>query len=186
MGDMGKDCHTRASRDAGAMIIWDLCHSTGAVPLELNRDGVELSVGCGYKYLNGGPGAPTFLYVAEHLQDRLLSPLRGWMGLAAPFDFAADYRPAPGIDRFLAGTPPISQPRCAAERPRSVRRRRRGGGLAEVDSTVRHVRAVDGAALPATGLHHAERVGPARQPNRLPASERLRDLPGADRGGRRR
>jgi kynureninase len=98
---------TRRAREAGAVTVWDLSHSVGAVPVHLNEAGAELAVGCGYKYLNGGPGAPAFLYIAEALQDRLDTPLRGWMGHAAPFDFVDDYRPARGIDRFLAGTPPI-------------------------------------------------------------------------------
>ena len=103
--DMGEV--TAFAREAGVLTLWDLSHSAGAVPLDLNRDDVEIAVGCGYKYLNGGPGAPSFLYVAEHLQERMFPLLRGWMGHAEPFAFTDDYIPAPGMDRFLCGTPPI-------------------------------------------------------------------------------
>ena len=98
---------TRTVRDRGGIVVWDLSHSVGAVELDLARDGAELAVGSGYKYLNGGPGAPAFLYVARALQDRLHSPLTGWLGHAEPFAFADDYVAAPRIDRFMCGTPPI-------------------------------------------------------------------------------
>lgn len=98
---------TSLAHDKGAMILWDLSHSIGAVPGELNESDADLAVGCTYKYLNGGPGSPAFLYVRKDLQDKLSSPIWGWFGEKNPFDFELKYRPGEGIRRFLAGTPPI-------------------------------------------------------------------------------
>lgn len=98
---------TRAAHDAGALAVWDLSHSLGAIEVDLNGAGADFAVGCGYKYLNGGPGAPAMLFVAERHQADARQPLSGWMGHAAPFEFVVGYSPAPGIRRFLTGTPPI-------------------------------------------------------------------------------
>ena len=92
---------------APAPVLWDLSHSAGAVPVELERRGVELAVGCTYKYLNAGPGAPAFLYVREKLQEGLRTPIQGWFGQRDQFRMERPYDPAPGVRRFLAGTPPI-------------------------------------------------------------------------------
>ncbi len=91
----------------GALVLWDLSHSVGSVPVELDEWGADFAVGCTYKYLNGGPGAPAFLYVRRDLQSQAISPIWGWYGQRSPFSFELDYSPAEGIQRFLTGTPPV-------------------------------------------------------------------------------
>jgi kynureninase len=98
---------TRAAHDAGAFVLWDLSHSAGAVPIDLNAAHVDLAVGCTYKYLNGGPGAPAYLYIREDLQNRLDNPIPGWMGSADMFDFNLSYNPDPTLRHFITSTPPI-------------------------------------------------------------------------------
>jgi len=98
---------TRIAHNKGALILWDLSHSAGVVPIHLNQSDVDLAVGCTYKYLNGGPGAPAFLYVRKELQQKLFSPIWGWFGDQKPFDFRLQYQPAKSLKRFMAGTPPI-------------------------------------------------------------------------------
>lgn len=98
---------TAAAREVGALVVWDLSHSVGVVPTNLDEWAVDLAVGCTYKYLNGGPGSPAFAFVRSNLHGELRQPIQGWLGSAAPFEMGQGYEPAPGIRGFTSGTPPI-------------------------------------------------------------------------------
>jgi kynureninase len=124
---------TAGAHSRGALAVWDLSHTAGALAVDVRAAGADLALGCGYKYLNGGPGAPSFVFVARRWQESLASPLSGWMGHAAPFDFVDDYAAAPGIRRQLCGTPGIL-------------------GLAALEAGIDMFAGVDMAALEAKGL----------------------------------
>ncbi len=96
-----------AAKKAGALVVWDLSHSIGSVPVDLNGSGADMAIGCSYKYVNGGPGAPAFLYVRKDLQEKLRNPIAGWHGRKNQFDFGLEYQPKDGISRFLSGTPDV-------------------------------------------------------------------------------
>ncbi|HSI61340.1 MAG TPA: aminotransferase class V-fold PLP-dependent enzyme, partial [Ideonella sp.] len=98
---------TAQAHAVGTLAVWDLAHSAGALPVQLQICDADFAIGCGYKYLNGGPGAPAFVWAHPRHAERFWQPLSGWMGHAAPFVFDTDYRPAPGIQRYLCGTPPV-------------------------------------------------------------------------------
>lgn len=104
-----QDCQliNQRAKELGALVVWDLCHSVGAVPVTVADDGIDLAVGCTYKFLNGGPGSPAFVYVASDLQSQLQQPLSGWFGHAQPFTFSPEFEPALDVRRFQSGTPPI-------------------------------------------------------------------------------
>ena len=98
---------TEAAHAAGALVVWDLAHSAGALPIDVHATGADFAVGCTYKFLNGGPGAPAFIYVSPGHIDRIRPALSGWLGHESPFAFDLDYRPGGGIERMRVGTPPI-------------------------------------------------------------------------------
>jgi len=104
---LGMAALTRAAHEAGALTVWDLCHSAGAVPVDLHAAAADFAIGCGYKFLNGGPGAPAFVWVHPRHREKFEQPLAGWWSHAAPFEFTHEYRPAPGIARYLCGTQPV-------------------------------------------------------------------------------
>ena len=175
---------TRAAHEAGALVLWDLSHSVGALPVDLDAIGADFAVGCGYKYLNGGPGAPAFAYVARRHHEALRQPLSGWMGHARPFAFDDDYAPAPGVDRLLCGTPPVLGMAALEVGAALVAEIGIERLVGEVDRAAPLVPRMSGRWGAGAGV--ARRPGRRWQPTLLPPPGSLRADPGADRARRDR
>ena len=180
---------TALVHDAGALAVWDLAHSAGAIPVALNAAEADFAVGCGYKYLNGGPGAPAFLFAARRHHAQMTQPLTGWMGHASPFTFDHRYQPAPGIRRMLTGTPPVLALSVLERIRRAVAGRRNRApprqGQADDGALDRFGRARMRGLRPRA--RHTGECGGARQPRDLSSPRGLRHRAGPEgaRRGRR-
>ena len=182
---------TAAAHAEGALVVWDLAHSAGAVPVDLHAARADFAVGCGYKYLNGGPGAPAFVWVNPMHTDRCWQPLAGWWGHAAPFAFTPDYQPAKGITRYQCGTQPIISlaaldcglDATLAAEPLGGMAALRKKSLALTDLFIQLVEARcagHGLGLATPGDHRSTRLAGLPQPIR----RRLRHRAGLDRARR--
>ncbi|ROO84475.1 kynureninase [Actinocorallia herbida] len=158
---------TAAAHRHGALVLWDLCHSAGAVEIGLTAADADLAVGCTYKYLNGGPGAPAFLYVRRDLQDVLVQPIRGWFGQTDQFAMGPDYRPPPTIDRFLVGTPPMLSGLAALEGARITARAGIGPVAAKARTLTDYALRLADAWLTPLGFRVATPRDPARRGSHL-------------------
>jgi kynureninase len=170
---------TAAAHAAGAMMVWDLSHSAGIFPVEVGACDVDFAVGCGYKHLNAGPGAPAFIYVPRRLQERFTQPISGWMGDARPFEFRSDYAPARGIDRYLSGTPAVlgtaavdASVELILEAPMAaIRAKSIALGELFVDLAGRHCEGLE-AASPREGARRGSHVS-FRHPDSYPVMQAL-------------
>ena len=153
---------------AGALVVWDLAHSAGAIPVDVAGNDTDFAVGCSYKYLNSGPGGPAFIYVAPRLADQVRPALSGWLGHESPFAFDLDYRPGAGIERMRVGTPPVLQLAAldaALDVWEGVDMKRSAQPVAGI---ARQVHRRGRGRLPCPDPCHPARARAARQPSQLP------------------